>query len=321
MALKRFRPVTSGSRFRTIVHRSEITRSEPERSLTEGLAGSGGRNHHGHMTVRRRGGGHKRRYRKIDFRRDKHGIPGRVTEIEYDPNRSANIALVTYADGEKRYILHPRGLGVGDTVLSGPEADIAVGHAMALSRIPLGTTVHNVELTPGKGGPDGPVCGHGRECGCPGGQVRDASPALHRGPSRAPQVPGDDRPGRQPRPRASVARQGGREAVAPPPSEGQGRRDEPGRPSLGRWGRTQLWRTPSRLPLGEAGGKENAATQEVLGPLYRSRTSAGQGNQVTGTDWRAGHRSVRSTRRGNERCQGAFARVRSSTRSSAAGSR
>ena len=152
MALKRFRPVTSGSRFRTIVHRSEITRSEPERSLTEGLAGSGGRNHHGHMTVRRRGGGHKRRYRKIDFRRDKHGIPGRVTEIEYDPNRSANIALVTYADGEKRYILHPRGLGVGDTVLSGPEADIAVGHTMALSRIPLGTTVHNVELTPGKGG-------------------------------------------------------------------------------------------------------------------------------------------------------------------------
>ena len=152
MALKRFKPVTSASRFRSTVDKSEITRSEPERSLTEGLGGSGGRNHHGHITMRRRGGGHKRRYRKIDFRRDKHGIPGRVTEIEYDPNRSANIALVTYADGEKRYILQPRGLGVGDTILSGPEADIAVGHATALSRIPLGTTVHNVELTPGKGG-------------------------------------------------------------------------------------------------------------------------------------------------------------------------
>ncbi len=152
MALKRFRPVTSGSRFRTIVHRSEITRSEPERSLTEGLAGSGGRNHHGHMTVRRRGGGHKRRYRKIDFRRDKHGIPGRVTEIEYDPNRSANIALVTYADGEKRYILHVRGLAVGDEVVAGGDADIKPGNALPIGRIPLGTIVHNVELKPGKGG-------------------------------------------------------------------------------------------------------------------------------------------------------------------------
>lgn len=152
MALKRFRPVTSSSRFRSIVDGSEITRDEPERSLTEGLHGTGGRNHHGHMTMRRRGGGHKRRYRRIDFRRDKHGIPGRITEIEYDPNRTANIALVTYADGEKRYILQPRGLRVGDTILSGPTADIAVGHAMPLSRIPLGTTVHNVELKPGKGG-------------------------------------------------------------------------------------------------------------------------------------------------------------------------
>ena len=113
MALKRFKPVTSGSRFRSVVDRSEITRSEPERSLTEGLRATGGRNHNGHMTMRRRGGGHKRTYRKIDFRREKHGIPGRITEIEYDPNRTANIALVTYADGEKRYILHPRGLGVG----------------------------------------------------------------------------------------------------------------------------------------------------------------------------------------------------------------
>lgn len=152
MALKRFKPVTSGSRFRTITDSSEITRRGSERSLTEGLSGSGGRNHHGRITVRRKGGGHKRKYRRIDFRRDKHGVPGKVIEVEYDPNRTAHIALIAYADGEKRYILQPRGLGVGATVLSGPEADVAVGHAMKLSRVPLGTTVHNVELKPGKGG-------------------------------------------------------------------------------------------------------------------------------------------------------------------------
>jgi len=152
MPLKRFKPVTSGSRFRTITDSSEITRMGSERSLTEGLSASGGRNHHGHMTARRKGGGHKRRYRRIDFRRDKHGVPGTVIEVEYDPNRTAHIALIAYADGEKRYILQPRGLGVGAKVISGPEADVAVGHAMKLSRIPLGTTVHNVELKPGKGG-------------------------------------------------------------------------------------------------------------------------------------------------------------------------
>jgi large subunit ribosomal protein L2 len=152
MALKTFKPVTSGTRFRIISDTSEITRSEPERSLVESLHRPGGRNHHGRITSRHRGGGHKRRYRRIDFRRDKLDIKGRVTEIEYDPNRSAHIALVTYDDGEKRYILHPRGLAIGDVVIAGPEADVAVGHALALGRIPLGTTVHNVELKPGKGG-------------------------------------------------------------------------------------------------------------------------------------------------------------------------
>jgi large subunit ribosomal protein L2 len=152
MALKKFKPVTSGARFRSIVDGAEITREGPERSLTEPLHGRGGRNHHGRITVRRKGGGHKRRYRRVDFKRDKFGVPGRVTEIEYDPNRSAYIALVTYEDGEKRYILHPRGLAVGDQVISGPGADIAVGHALTLAQIPLGTVVHNVELKPGKGG-------------------------------------------------------------------------------------------------------------------------------------------------------------------------
>ena len=152
MPLKKFKPVTPGSRFRSVASGEAVTRKGPERSLTEPLSGTGGRNHHGRITTRRRGGGHKRRYRLIDFKRDKIGVPGRVAEIEYDPNRSSNIALIFYEDGEKRYILHPRGLQVGDTVESGEQADIRVGNCLPLWRIPLGTTVHNVELKPGKGG-------------------------------------------------------------------------------------------------------------------------------------------------------------------------
>ena len=152
MAIKKFRPVTPGSRFRSIVKDTVTTRKGPEKSLTEPLHSKGGRNHHGRITVRRRGGGHKRRYRRIDFRRNKIGVAGRVAEIEYDPNRSANIALIHYADGEKRYILHVRGLAVGDEVVAGGDADIKPGNALPIGRIPLGMIVHNVELKPGKGG-------------------------------------------------------------------------------------------------------------------------------------------------------------------------
>ena len=153
MAIKKFKPVTPGMRFRSIVDNSDIlTKKDPERSLLEPLKKSGGRNHHGRITSRRRGGGHKRRYRRIDFRRNKAGIPGKIAAIEYDPNRSSNIALVHYVDGEKRYILHPRGLQVGTVIVSGPEADIRVGNALPLANIPLGTVVHNIELKPGKGG-------------------------------------------------------------------------------------------------------------------------------------------------------------------------
>jgi len=151
MALKKFRPVTPSSRFRSVSTFDEITRSEPEKSLTEGLPKKAGRNHHGHITSRRRGGGHKRRYRRIDFRRDKHGIPGRIAEIEYDPNRSARIALVHYADGEKRYILHARGLKQGDTIVSGPGSEPSLGNCLPLMEVPLGTMLHAVELKPGKG--------------------------------------------------------------------------------------------------------------------------------------------------------------------------
>jgi large subunit ribosomal protein L2 len=152
VAIKSYRPYTPTRRFQTVLAREEISKQVPEKSLTEGLKKSGGRNNRGQITAWFRGGGHKRCYRVIDFKRDKIGVPARVAAIEYDPNRSARIALLHYRDGEKRYILHPVGLEVGQTVVSGPEADILVGNALPLRNIPAGTMVHNVELRPGKGG-------------------------------------------------------------------------------------------------------------------------------------------------------------------------
>jgi large subunit ribosomal protein L2 len=146
MGSRRFSPVTPGTRFQVAADFAEVTSSKPEKSLTTRLLSTGGRNNLGRMTSRRMGGGHKRRYRMIDFRRDKVGISGRVATIEYDPNRTARIALIHYSDGEKRYILAPVGLAVGDSVLSGDNAEIRPGNAMRLSAIPLGTFVHNVEL-------------------------------------------------------------------------------------------------------------------------------------------------------------------------------
>jgi large subunit ribosomal protein L2 len=152
MGIRQIKPTTSAQRFKIISDFAEITKTTPEESLLEPLRSKGGRNNKGHVTTRYRGGGHKRMYRRIDFRRDKHGVSGKVAAIEYDPNRSARIALVHYADGEKRYILHPRGLQVGDTVMAGPGTDIRLGNAVPLAEIPLGTSVHNIELKPGRGG-------------------------------------------------------------------------------------------------------------------------------------------------------------------------
>jgi large subunit ribosomal protein L2 len=152
MPIRQFKPVTKGTRFRSVSDFTELSAVEPEKSLLEPLKKSGGRDNHGHISMRRRGGGHKRQYRVIDFKRNKHGIPGTISTIEYDPNRSARIALVTYSDGEKRYILHPKGLAVGDTIMSGPGSDIRTGNTLPLSEMPLGTSVHNIELKIGKGG-------------------------------------------------------------------------------------------------------------------------------------------------------------------------
>ncbi|RMH36301.1 MAG: 50S ribosomal protein L2 [Nitrospirae bacterium] len=152
MAIREYKPTSPGRRGMSVLISEDLTPKRPEKRLTKFLAPSGGRNNYGRITVRFRGGGHKRLYRCIDFRREKHGIPARVVSIEYDPNRSARIALLAYADGEKRYILAPDGLAVGDRVQSGNEVDVKVGNALPLSAMPLGTVIHNIELRPGKGG-------------------------------------------------------------------------------------------------------------------------------------------------------------------------
>lgn len=152
MPIKKFKPTSPGRRGMSVSTFEEVTKTQPEKGLTQAVRKTAGRNAHGRITVRHRGGGHKQRYRMIDFKRDKFGVPGVVKAIEYDPNRSARIALIFYKDGEKRYILAPNGLKVGDRVSSGPAAEVRVGNAMPLSRIPLGSQVHNIEMTPGRGG-------------------------------------------------------------------------------------------------------------------------------------------------------------------------
>ncbi len=151
MAIRKLKPITPGTRFMSVPTFEEITKTTPEKSLTVSLKKSGGRNNLGRITSRHRGGGHKRKYRIIDFKRDKFNVPAKVFSIEYDPNRSARIALLHYADGEKRYIIAPDGLKVGDTVMSGDNAEVKVGNAFKLKNMPLGSVIHNVELKPGKG--------------------------------------------------------------------------------------------------------------------------------------------------------------------------
>ena len=152
MPVRKYNPTSAGRRFMATASFEEVTRDEPQKSLVEALPNSSGRNNQGRITVRHRGGEGRRAYRKIDFKRDKHGVPAKVAAIEYDPNRSARIALLHYRDGEKRYILAPLGVKVGDMLMSGPEAPVRAGNSMPMSRIPVGSTIHNIELTLGRGG-------------------------------------------------------------------------------------------------------------------------------------------------------------------------
>jgi large subunit ribosomal protein L2 len=152
MGLKKFRPITQTTRYKTVLDFSEVTTDQPHKPLTAGRTEYSGRGYKGHISVRRRGGGHKKRYRLIDFKRDKQGIPGRVATIEYDPNRSSNIALINYVDGEKRYIIAPDTLKVGDTIVAADNAEIKAGNSLPLKNIPLGTSIYNIEMSRGKGG-------------------------------------------------------------------------------------------------------------------------------------------------------------------------
>ena len=178
MPVKSYKPTSPGLRQRTTSDFSEITKSAPEKSLTRGKLKTGGRDSRGHLTSWWRGGGHKKRYRDIDFKRDKHDIPAKVASIEYDPNRSARIALLAYADGEKRYIVAPAGLTVGQTVVSGAAVDIVIGNALPLKAIPLGTVVHNIEFKPGRGGQMARSAGAGAQL-----MAKEGAYALLRVPS------------------------------------------------------------------------------------------------------------------------------------------
>src|SRR5256885_3553493 len=180
MAIKTYRPVTPSRRFTTTLTNDELSANRPHKPLTQIKPRTGGRRNAGDITIWHRGGGHKRKLRDIDFKRDKNGVPATVVSIEYDPNRSARIALIAYSDGEKRYILHPVGLNVGQKIVSGPEADILVGNALPLKNIPAGTTIHNIELKPGKGAQ----------------MVRSAGGAAQRGAKEEEDAPGEVPSGR-----------------------------------------------------------------------------------------------------------------------------
>ena len=235
MPIRKRKPTSPGRRFQTVSDFSEITRDRPEKSLTRSKPKSGGRNAYGRMTARHRGGGHKQKYRAVDFRRDKDGIPAKVAAIEYDPNRNARIALLHYRDGEKRYIIAPQGLEVGDMLQSGHGAEIRPGNAMELRFIPVGTIVHNVELKPGAGGKLGPRRGCGDPARRQGGRERHPASPVDGDAARRDRLPGDDRRGRQRRGVAREDRQG-----RPQPLEGQAAAhprcgDEPGRPPARWW--------------------------------------------------------------------------------------
>ncbi len=229
MPIRTYKPTSAGRRFQTVQVFDDITATRPHKPLTEPMKKSGGRNNRGELTSWWRGGGHKRLYRVIDFKRDKRDIPGKVSTIEYDPNRSARIALVTYADGEKRYILQPLGLKVGDTIVAGVNVDILPGNTLPLKNIPLGTLLHNVELKPGKGGQIARCAGSSGAARGQGRRVRVGEDAVGRDPQDSARVRRDDRPGRQRRPRERLDRQGRPQPLAGQAPARPRRRDEPGR--------------------------------------------------------------------------------------------
>ena len=272
MGIKTFRPITPGLRHRVQVVNTEITanRSNPEKSLTKGKKSNGGRASNGRISVRHQGGGHKQKYRIIDFKRDKAGVPGVVAAIEYDPNRSANIALVKYVDGEKRYILSPKGLEVGKKVLAGPTAPIEPGNSLPLESIPIGITVHNVELTLGKGGQLASTAGARRPYRREGGRLRRPQASLRRAPHGLQEVHGDHRLRRERGAHERAPGQGGQDPLARGAPHRARYRHESGRPPARRRRGTRQGLQAARVPVGPAGeGLQDARYAQAVQPLHR----------------------------------------------------
>ena len=263
MPLRSYKPTSPGLRQMTRSTFEEITTREPHKPLLEPQIRGSGRNNQGRMTVRHRGGGEKQHYRRIDFKRDKLGVPARLATIEYDPNRSARIGLLHYRDGEKRYMLLPHGLKVGDVVVAGPDAEARVGNALPISSIPLGTTIHNIELVPGKGGQVVRSAGTSAQLLAKEGEYAAGPDALGRGPPDQHQVHGHRRPGQQPRSREPEPRQGRPRPAPRPAAGGPGRRHEPTRPSAWWWRRQVPDRDAAQDPVGQArDGLSHPAVQD-----------------------------------------------------------
>ena len=252
MALISRKPTSPGRRFQTATDFAEITRSEPEKSLVRPLKKTGGRNCHGRITSRYRGGGHKRRYRLIDFKRNKLEVPAKVASIEYDPNRTTRIALLHYVDGEKRYILAPQDLRVGDTVVSSPTADIKPGNTLPLSNIPNGTLVHNVEMKPGKGGQMARAAGSAAQLMAKEGKTGPSETAVGRGADGAGGLPGHHRAAQQRGAGKRLSGQGRAETLGRQAAPCPGRRHEPGGPPHGGRRRQVLGWPSSVYALGSA---------------------------------------------------------------------
>ena len=283
MPLRKYKPTSPGRRFMATSGFEDITKSEPEKSLLEPLSKKGGRNNRGRITTRHQGGGHKRRFRTIDFKRTKDGVPAKVAAIEYDPNRSARIALLHYADGAKSYILAPSRLRVGATVESGPRADIKPGNALPLQNIPTGTLVHNVELKPGQGG---------RMARSAGSSVQLVAKDGEHGVLRLPSgelrrvlltLPRDGRPGREHRPREHLGRQGRPQPLARQAPDGARLCDEPRRPPARRRRGQDEGRPPPGHALGRADARQ-AHAEEAQGVRQadRPRPAPRQGEEALG---------------------------------------
>src|SRR4051812_24851533 len=280
MPIRRPKPTSPGRRFSTYPDFAEVTRSEPEKSLDEGLKKSGGRNSNGRKTARHRGGGARRLYRKIDFKRRKDGVPAKVAAIEYDPNRSAYIALLHYVDGEKRYILAPNRLRVGMTVASGPGAEIAVGNALPLRNMPVGTIVHNVELHAGRGGQLGRSAGIGIQL-----MAKDGDMATLRLPSGemrlVRRVPRDRRHDRQRGPPERQDRQGRPQAPHGRAPADARHGHEPGRPPARRRRGIHHGGAPSGDPVGSSyPGLPHEEEEQGVRPLHRSRSPPWEGQAL-----------------------------------------